>query len=299
MNTQYKPVDPINLPGIYEMENQVYHALEGISKSGWKKFNISPLEYDWEKKHPTPPKTTWEVGTVSHSILLEGKNLQDVIIRQPSNIINRTTSKPGAKNKTKWEDFRDAQDPKMVIMKDADWLKVNGIVEAGRAHPRFDVLLTGGVAEQSFFWLNEKYGFTQKCRPDYLPGLGVVTSLKTTANAHPWPFGKIAGDLKYHWSAHLELHGVSLLTGEPHTEYNIMVIEQEPPHQCVVYQHYPADIDAGRQQLEILYPEYSKCLLDDVWPGYEDGLLHMPSYATYVDYDMVDDDFINPKQFQD
>lgn len=296
MKKPYKPesinLDPMNLPGIFQLENQVYHALEGISKSGWSKFSLSPLGYIFEKKHPTPPKTTWDVGTVAHAILLEGKTLQDVIIRQPADIKVRRGKK--------WDAFEaEHSGSGKVIMKDADWLKVNGIVQAGRAHPRHDELLTGGVAEQSFFWLNEEYGFIQKCRPDYLPGLGVVTSLKTTGNAHPWPFGKIAGDLKYHWSAYLEMHGVTVCTGEPHTEYNIMVIEQEPPHQCVVYQHYGADIDAGRQQLEILYPKYAECLENDVWPGYEDGMLHLPAYTTYVDYDQVDDDFINPKMFND
>lgn len=292
-----KPAPVLKIPGIYKISNELYHRLEGISKSGWYTFEQSPLGYFWEKTHPTPPSKAMDNGTVAHSCILEGLNIEDVAVIQPASISQRRTSKPG-QDPTKWELFQAFHKGK-IILKPSDWNNIQGMIDAVRKHPRHDELLAGGIAEQSFFWHNEEYGFVQKCRPDYLPGDGVVTSLKTTANARAWQFGKIAGDKRYHWSGVLEMEGVSRCTGSLHDQYYHFVVEQEPPHQCVIYEHYGSDIDAGQQQLEILYQQYTECLKRDEWPGYQDGMLHMPPYATYVDYDQIDDNFINPKQLYD
>lgn len=282
----------MQIPAILKISNEKYHSMEGISKSGWYLFEQSPLDYWWNLHHPKPSNKVMDTGTVAHSCVLEDEKLEDIAVKQPDDIKVRNTSKPNAKNPTKWEIFRDSH-PNKIILTGKDWENVKGMIESVKKHPRYEELLTGGVPEQSFFWNNSEFGFLQKCRPDYLPGNGIITSLKTTATAHPWRFGKIAGDKRYHWSACLELAGVSICTGALHDKYYHFVVEQEQPHQTVVYEHYGSDIDAGQQQLEILYQKYAQCLKTDAWPGYPDGQLHLPAYSTYVDWDSVDDEFLD------
>ena len=262
-------------PAILKISNSEYHAMEGISKSGWYLFDQSPLDYWWNLHHPKPSNKVMDTGTVSHGCILEDKKITDIAVRQPDDIKVRRGKK--------WEEFEAINQDK-IILTGKDWENVKGMIEAVKKHSRYEELLTGGVPEQSFFWNNSEFGFLQKARPDYLPGSGIITSLKTTATAHPLRFGKIAGDKIYHWSACLELAGVSICTGALHDRYYHFVVEQEPPHQTVVYEHYGSDIDAGQQQLEILYQKYAQCLKTDVWPGYPDGPLHLPAYATYVDW---------------
>lgn len=263
----------LKIPGIYEIPNEQYHGLEGISKSGWFELEQSPLEYMWSKTHPQPPSKAMDNGTAAHACILEQKAIEDVAVLQPAEIKVRRGKA--------WDAFSLANASK-IILTAKDWNTISGMVEAVKKHPRYEELLTGGIAEQSFFWKNAEYGFTQKCRPDYLPGKGTITSLKTTGNAREWQFGKVAGDFKYHWSACLEMAGVSICTGALHDKYWLYVVEQEPPHQCVVYEHYPGDIDAAQQQLEILYEHYAWCLEHTEWRGYQDNFLHMPAYATFI-----------------
>ena len=63
-----------------------------------------------------------DVGTVAHAIILERKDIDDVIVRQPADIKVRRGKA--------WDAFLKDSDPKMIILKEADWLKVNGIHDA-------------------------------------------------------------------------------------------------------------------------------------------------------------------------
>ena len=115
-------------PCIQKISNEEYHnQAEGISKSGWSKFNDSGLTFIHEKRFPTPAKPTWDVGTVVHAILLEGKTLDEMIVQQPADIKIRRGKK--------WDAFQEEHEKTgKIILKQADCMKVNGAVAAAKHH---------------------------------------------------------------------------------------------------------------------------------------------------------------------
>ena len=268
-----------HLPGIHQITNEAYHKDSAISKSGWVDFGQNEYLYYVKKTYPEDfqkDDSKFALGTAFHTYVLEQHRAEKDIVVQPGTIKRKYGKE--------WDAFKAANEGKTIVTVDQK-KTLDAMLESAMQHPRYDSLFPKeGVNEMSFFWENNDYGFIQKCRPDALPCAGSIVGLKTTGNINPWRFGKIAGDLKYHWSAYLECLGVTQCTGVSHEEYVLFVVETSPPFQTVCYRLEPDAISAAKLQVESLYGRYAQCLKTNVWPGYPDQILVLPKYAMLVDY---------------
>lgn len=264
-------------PGIYaDISNHDYHADPALGSTSLKTLALrTPAHWKWESEHPVH-KDVYDLGTVTHSLVLEGDESGVEVID--------VADKRGAK----WTVPADAaiNDGK-IPLKRAEWETVKAMRDSVMAHPLARNALTGHRAEESVFW--EEEGQMLKCRPDaWKPGL--VADLKTTADADPNEFGKTAFNFGYFMSAPHYIDGIKAATGED-VKFVFVNVEKSPPYLVSVTELSDADMDRGRYQLDRAKRIYRECMASGKWPGYRP--FTTASLPRWAQYDLDEMEMIN------
>ena len=290
----------IEKPGIYEMSNEDYHSTVAlspitgklepiISKSGITRLSRSPAHYKASIEHRKAPTPLMQFGTDAHTCVLEyGRYCREKKEWFETHVVKPKFSGKGAKARREaweaanagkvavtWHQFSE----KKEHFKTLERLRVQVM-----RHPKASQLLKGGRAELSAFWFDEDLQIWLKVRPDHLSDTGVYTEFKTTADARPYAFSRVANQLKYHWHC-LYLDVLTALTGYPHTDMWIIAVEQEPPHAVNVFEIDHATLEIGRMQVRQQLKIYAECLKTGKWPAYETATepLKFSKSALWVD----------------
>ena len=268
-----------------DMSNKQYHATPAISASWLKLLDKSPyhLWYAYiNKDRPQSVQTTaMMLGSLTHTLVLEPEKLDAEYVIVPEGIDKR--SKDGKAF------FAEIEASGKTPVKQADFdhcaamagsLRINSGFMALRQHKHEN--------ERTFFWDDDRTGLHCKMRPDTVvhpcaayPN-GVVTDVKTTADASPQGFARQFFVLGYHIQAAHNAIGFmkAFGLGEPEfwrdgeefcTNMPLVIfecVEKDAPHVTQCYQ-VPADVlEYGFRVVEELMDTAAGCFEHDVWPGY-------------------------------
>jgi len=197
-------------PGIYyDMQNEDYHATKDISKTTLDLAHDDPYGPDWSKSCPVDEEKlkTFDFGDAMHAICLEPERLKSEFVVMP---------KFGQKNvdkeaKLKWQLAHQG----LKILSEDDHKKLNLMFESVMAHGEARELIEAeGVAESSYFWIDEQTGLGCKCRPDkHIKNDNLLVDVKTTPYLSKFNFS--VDDYRYYVQDPWYCDGVSRFTDEP------------------------------------------------------------------------------------
>lgn len=226
--------------GIYQdVSNDDYHGGEGVSKTQLDKVAQSPAHYLYHQSHKMESTPAMQIGTATHTLILEPEKFDDEIAVLPDGIDRRTKA-----GKAAYAEFQEVAAGKLIIKAD-DFDMIQRMRDAVMAHPSAAQLLTGGVAEQSAYWVDEDTGLLCRCRPDFHVGSALV-DLKTTKDGSPREFGRSAANMRYHVQAAFYLDGMNAAGGDVNV-FGFVAMEKTPPYNVAVYTAEDAHIEKGRE----------------------------------------------------
>ena len=255
-------------PGIYAgISNADYHADPALGSTSLKTLATrTPAHYQFDKAHPKT-SDAFDLGTVAHSLILEGDESGVQVIDVAEK-----------KGKVWTEPADQARSEGKIPLKMSEWVQVKAMRDSVMAHPVAGPLFTGHRPEWSVFW--EEDGLTLKCRPDaWQPGM--LIDLKTARDANPNEFGKTAHEYGYHQSAAHYIDGVKAATGEE-LPFHFVLVEKTAPYLVSVVELDIEAINLGRQLNDRAKRIYRECIETNTWPGYPTAdLISLPMWAIY------------------
>lgn len=141
------------------------------------------------------------------------------------------------------------------------------IADAIKAHPVADRMMHQweGQNELAVRWEDPIYGIQCKCKFDRLINAGSVVDLKTSRRPYPQSYPYEVRDKRYHVQAAFYLMGRDQLIGESTEPYYHVVVDNEPPHEVVVYQFPTQAIEDGTKLIRVAMSELSDCIDTGKW----------------------------------
>lgn len=217
-------------------------------------------------------KATFDLGNVSHALILEGSTERVVTVMADS---WRTKDAQAERDA--------ARSDGMIALLEKDWGRVEDMFEAVRLQleARNDVppLLTAGKPEQTLVW--EERGVMCRARLDWLrDDYLAVDDVKTTgrsANPLQWTRNAL-------WSMGADiqtafyLRGLKKLTGQD-AQFRFVVIENTPPYAMSVVSLASSALELGQSKVERAIERWRDCLRTDVWPGYPPAVYYAETPA--------------------
>ena len=203
------------------------------------------------------------IGTVVHQVLLEGRDIDDVAVGIPADCLKSN----GAVNPHRMKEYR-ALNAGKVVLKDADWKRVVGCINAVRSHELGNLLKEPGITfEEPIYWEDSETGLECKARPDFCYlGDGVVVSydLKVSEVVSPDGWGRVARRLQYwlqdmHYSS-----GLSHLHGQP-VAFVFWVVESAYPHRIARYEYDQISRERASESYRMVMKRLKKRLDDGDW----------------------------------
>lgn len=276
------------------MTRNEYHAdTTRISKSGLSAIENSPLHY-WDKylnpDHPDRKQAKhFRVGDVCNDLLLCPDDFTTWYAVTPLGAPNKPTkAQLEAKRKGPetiktiawWNDFL-GQHPNKVIVPHSEYETAQFVRDAVMKHKPAAILLEHGVAEQTIFFDEPITGAQCKCRPDWIATKArFLVDLKTSRDASPAGFGRLAGQYRYHGQGAFYFDGFTYDTGEAFDGFVFIVAEKERPFAVKCYYMDDDDFKAGRTWYLKHLQTYVDCLAANDWPGYGNEVerLRLPTW---------------------
>jgi hypothetical protein len=262
---------------IDDLPAEIYHRDKtSLSVSGAKKLipPSCPAKFKWELDHGQPYKREFDVGHAAHRLVLGvGEELE--LLDFPD---FRTKEARAARDEARDEG-------KVPVLAD-DYIKVDGMARAIRAHPLASALFNPeyGRPEQSIYWKDEPTGIRRRGRLDWLPdtdgGRLIVPDFKTAVSSEPGAIAKAVASYGYMMQARWYMDGVLALGLAESVSFVFVFVEKTPPYPVTVVELDDEALLIGgvlnRQALSI----YKLCTDNDHWPGYSDQveLISLPRW---------------------
>lgn len=248
------------------MNDQTYHDDHtSVSRTMLKLFRQSRVEfnltYNTRELPPWTPTQPALLGTVLHAMLLEDKQLDDLVLRYPDDVLNVNGGLIGKRA----EAFRDDH-PDCVCMKDSDYDAIFSGIESVVQHPQIkEMLSVAGHREVRFD--ADLFGVPCRCKPDICCDMGEVVlcyDLKFMQNVDPESWRRSSKRLAYwmqdaHYSAVL-----GDVFGKP-VQFRFCCIETKAPYrvQWYWYDHRSREIAADEHK-RLLY-DLKRCRETGDW----------------------------------
>ncbi|MBQ9916898.1 MAG: PD-(D/E)XK nuclease-like domain-containing protein [Microbacterium sp.] len=286
------------------LDEVAYHAHPALSSTGARQLLKAPAKFFYERSHPSPPRKSFDVGTLSHSkILGVGAGLAvypdgtgDVVFEDPEtgevhdNVLasNGVASTKLAKSFEAW-----ARAAGMVPLKRAEAAVVDAMAESVLARKTSRALLEQeGVAEASVFATDPETGIDEKCRFDFL-GTGsrpVAVDVKTDRDdVDPVTFSRTVAKHGYHIQQEHYLH-TAAAAGVPVADFTFITVEKEPPY--LVAEHWldPDFREIGARKAAEARARFAAGIESGVWPGYPDQvqIVRPPQFLIYDHIDATE-----------
>jgi len=255
------------------LENEVYHASPGLSKSDLDRIARSPAHYVAAKQEVASPTPAMRFGTAVHVAVLEPELFRGTYAMAP--VVDRRT-KAG---KEAWEEFQASG--KQPLTSD-EWAAIAGMRDSVMALPAVTRILSGGEAEMSLFHYLDDLGVRAKIRPDWANSdIATLFDLKTTRDASPDQFAKSCATFRYHVQAAFYSDVWRMRTGQPVRAFVFCAVEKEPPYAAALYVLDDEAIQAGRRSYRYDLETYATCREADEWPAYSTDVetLSLPAWA--------------------
>ena len=244
-----------------------YHSSPALSASGAKLILKSPAHYRWAMDHPTTSQT-FNLGHAVHSLVLgSGRTVVRIYF-----------------DDYKTKDSRLLRDvllaAGMIPLTRAEWAQVRAMADAVLSHPLAAALFTDGQPELSLFTHDDVTGVELRTRPDWIGR--TIVDLKTTVNANPADFDRIAWTYHYEQQAAWYLDEVARAGIMPDEDRLLFVnVEKSPPYLVSVTELDAEALRIGRERNREAIDMFARCIATDEWPGYPaiEHLVPLPTYA--------------------
>lgn len=144
-----------------DMDNSEYHATKAVSKSVLDMSARDLFAPMWSRECPQDEEKlkTFDFGDAMHAICLEPDRLKSEFVVMPK-FGQKAVDKAG---KAEWIAAHEG----LKILTADEHKKLNLMFESVMAYkPGRDLIEAEGVAERSYFWVDERTGLDCKCRPD-------------------------------------------------------------------------------------------------------------------------------------
>lgn len=289
MNTETESTLAVTsvLPGVYhDMPNDAYHGTSAISNTGLRNLAKSPFHFYSLHRDPSRPPQAAKPGQ------LEG-TLAHCAVLEPLQFGNRYVIGPDVRaNTNEWKAFVERHRAKTVIKADQH--------EAAHAQARSvrqiaDVaeLLSAGHAEVSAYWnedlvdalTGESTRVLCRCRPDWVHPVNddsvILVDLKTCSDASPWEFARQIKRKSYHGQNAFYKRGYEKATGKKVLGFVFVAVESAWPYASAPVMLNDSDVEQGDAQNQRLLQLYVKCMSEDTWPSYTQGIVpvSIPNYS--------------------
>lgn len=270
-----------------DLDNKAYHAGPGISSSALKLALVSPLHYhdyyhlggrEEAEAEQADRAAAFSEGSLFHSLVLEPNTVEGRYLIHDDLPDGRTKEGKAAREALRAEVAATKKEP---ISKEA-FTRISEMAGRARSFPMVDALLRGGVAERSIFWIDEETGLLCKARPDYLLlDKGIITDLKSAADAADDQCSRHLFDFDYFVSAAWYLHGASKVYNRPFGDFVLLFQEKRRPFAPNIFQVDQEAINAGHLLCRKAIRTIHACIQSGKWPGYSDKIrpLALPPWA--------------------
>ncbi len=204
-------MDTQQLLGPVDLTNDQYHGAPGISKSHLDTIAQKSPRHYWYKylnpnREPEPKSRPFLFGQAAHTAILEPETMAKRVI------VGLAHDRRSKANQQAWAEFELEHWNKVIITRE-EMDAVERIVENVWSDSEIAGLLTGGVAEQSFFAMmdvpdgeggvlidhdtGEIIQELVKCQCDYRKRGSHIIDLKSTLDASPEAFAKSMANYRY------------------------------------------------------------------------------------------------------
>ncbi len=281
---QQEPAPQEVKPGIYA-ESPEFMRKRGaaVSVSGLNRLiDNSPLHY-WDyyinpdRPPAEPPTPSLVLGDALDCFLFEPLNFADRFMVVPESLVG--VDKRTKEGKAKWAEF-EATVGKRRILTQEQHADVQAMCERLMAHPVMKSVLSEGEPQRVVYWKDASTGILCMARIDWLRA-ALAVDLKSTADASPQEFAKSVYNYNYHRQAAMYLDGITAVTGDRHTHFLIMCIENKRPFACAAYSLDDEAIAKGREEYRRGLERLARCLQTGEWPDYGDTVqsISLPVWA--------------------
>lgn len=245
--------------GVYDdLPEDKYHGdKRSLSSTGVKRLLVSPLQFQYEREHPTV-KDPLEFGNVVHALGLGKGSAYRVL-----DYDDRRTNAYKA-------DAENARAAGVIPILKKDYERAEAIRKRLHEHPVASPLLLGGRSEVSAFALDPATKVMRRARADKLHDNGLLVDLKTTAaSALPERFavGKTSESYGYDVSA-AYYEDTFALAGVAIKGFVHIFVEKDPPHLISVVELDRDDVDAARPSIAHALEVFRDCTKSGVWPDW-------------------------------
>jgi hypothetical protein len=212
----------------------------------------------------------YDVGTVAHSLLLEGMSAMEVLAFDSYRTKEAQVQRDAVR----------AAGRIPLLVKQADEVveMCHAVANQLATFEVDPIPFTAGKPEQTMVWQDAQTGVWCRARIDWLhDDLSAIDDLKTTTrSAHPEAFAKNLYSYGCDVQAAFYLRGINALYGDRSTgamvagmmSWRWIVVETSPPYGLSVVEPSPAVLELADAKVDAALKLWAECLERDVWPGY-------------------------------
>lgn len=261
--------------GVYDISNDAYHAMEGISRTALWTFKQLPQKYWYEYlsgEYEAPKeKESYIIGNLLHCVVLEPDKFDENYYIVPK--VNRTTKQ----GKIDWESSIIEANNRILITQEQLDL-VCSMRDTVLAQSVVGDVLHNALIEKAIFWEDKETGILCKSKPD-IWNTPICADLKTTEDASLRAFQLSA--LKYGYFLQAAMVYEALLSVDASYEKFLFIcVEKKQPHAVGLYLLDDEALQFGRDLFHSLLRKFADCKEKNVWPDYGVQMLMIPKYAT-------------------
>lgn len=241
--------------------------MEGLSKHELDNFAVAPSYYKFRKTQEWKPSRSMELGTLIHSLVLEGR--RDFAVGPE---VDRRT-KAG---KEEWQAFCEDNLGKIVVNAD-EAAVIEGCLRA--CEPLMEhIFFDEEDVEASMFW--ERDGIQCKGRPDLIGqinGQRALIDLKTVNGIQGFDasFYRYRYDVQAAWYQYGLMQALGL---KEQPGFWFLVVDTEAPHLCQFMRPSSELLASANSKIELELAHFKRCQQGDEWPGLPEFKLIMPRY---------------------
>lgn len=276
-------------PGAYDIPNDEYHAMEGVSSSHLKPLVLKSAKHyqSWLTEEPKD-SNEMTIGSAIHCLVLEPHlfDKQYVVCLEAEDKRSKEYKKAVEEN------------PGKIILTGSQYETITNAATSIAKHlaenPDFQALLDNeAIREKAFFWTDPDTGVLCKVKPDILTKWGVIVDIKSTRDASFDSFQKSIVDFGYFISAPFYLDGIKQAieqSGDPvlkqiklPSSFLLIAVETSAPYDVVVYYLDQNTIEIGRSLYKKALKTYAECQKTGQWPGFSKTFteIGLPNWAIY------------------
>ena len=258
------------------MTREEYRAHPALNFSLAKYLLKSPAHFRAAVDEEREETDAMRIGTLAHSMILEGKNLIDMYAIKPEGMSFAT------KEGKAW---RDAQT--LPILKEEDANSIPRIAEAIAENIDARALLEG-CTEREFPVFATMHGVECKALIDAAglsaANLWCVGDFKTSVDVTPRKFSSTVYDMDYDMQAAWSSDLLALVKGLDHEPWWFWIAaEKKPPFANAVYTPSDKVMESGRKKVERALTIYKQCIASGEWPMPMRGIqiANLPKWAEF------------------